>query len=420
MKDTIALVLAAGRGTRMKSDTPKVMHEVLGRPMIRYLLEAVRGAGVNDIIVIAGYKAELLKEAMGGARLITQKELLGSGHAVQTAKRALAGYSGDIIVAYGDTPLIESHTIKALITKHKSSRASATVLTVEMKDPSGYGRIARTDSGRIAKIVEENEADLYEAAIKEVNVGLYCFRAKDLFDALSEIAPKNKKKEYYLTDTIGILHKKGRRIESVLSKEDADEVIGVNTRWGLAEANRLLKMRILKRLMSETVTIEDPLTTIIYPDVKIGPETVIRPNTIIESDVEIGPKCAIGPFARIRLQVYLDEDVEIGNFVELVRTKVGAGTKIKHHSYIGDAIIGRNVNVGAGTITANFDGKAKNRTVIEDGAFIGVGSILIAPVRIGRGATVGAGCVVPKGHDVPSGATVVGVPARILKRGRRS
>ena len=413
MKDTVALVLAAGRGTRMKSDTPKVLHSILGKPMIMHLVDSIRRAGVSDIIAVAGYQAALLKAALKGVKVVTQRELLGSGDAASTARGHLVKYSGDVLIAYGDTPLIQDQTIKMLILAHKNSKACATLLTAELKDPRGYGRIVRGEDGGIVKIVEETEANLYEEVIKEINVGLYCFRAKDLFDALAEIRPKNKKKEYFLTDVIAILHKKGRTIKSV-SPKDTDEIVGVNTRSCLAEANHLLRQRVAEELMAEGVTIEDPASTIIYPDVKIGRETIIHPNTIIENDVEIGADCHIGPFARIREKVYIEDRAEIGNFVELVRTKVGSGTRIKQHSYIGDAIVGKDVNVGAGTITANYDGKNKNRTTIEDGAFIGVGAILIAPVRIGRRAIVGAGCVVPKNHDVPAGATVVGVPARIL------
>lgn len=415
MKDMISIVLAAGKGTRMRSEIPKVLHEILGRPMLRHLLDSIRGAGVDDVIVVAGYGAELLKKAIEGVKIIIQKELLGSGDAVTTAKKILKGYSGDLLVAYGDTPLLQVETINNLITRHRNSKASATLLAAELKDPRGYGRVIRDDNGNILKIVEEMEASFYEEIIEEVNVGLYCFKAKDLFDALEEIKPENKKKEYYLTDAIAILHKNKKTIESTAPK-DINEIIGVNTRGGLAAANRLLKKRIMEDLMANGVTIEDPELTTIYPDVKIGKETKIYPNTIIESGVEIGRECHIGPFARLRQGVNLEDNVEIGNFVELVRTKVGKGTKIKHHTYLGDTTVGNNVNVGAGTITANYDGKEKNRTVIEDGAFIGVGAVLIAPVKIGSRATVGAGCVVPKNHNVPKGSTVIGVPARIFAK----
>lgn len=415
MKNPIAIILAAGRGTRMKSETPKVLHKILGKPVIYYVLDSVRGAGVSDTIVIAGYGSELLQDAVKDAKIVIQKELLGSGDAVRTAGKALKNYSGDLLVVCGDTPLIRAKTIKELIAKHRSSQSAVTILTAKVNDPTGYGRIARDDDGKVTGIIEQVKASLYEEVINEINVGTYCFRAADLFEALERVRPDNKKKEIFITDTIGIMKNKGKRIESYLL-EDSDEAIGVNTRLDLAASATILKKRTTEQLMLEGVTIQDPASTVIYPGAKIGKDTTIYSNTVIESDVEIGSNCQIGPFARIRPGVSIGNDVEVGNFVELNRTKVGDDTKIKHHTYLGDAIVGEGVNIGAGTITANYDGKNKNKTVIEDGAFIGVGAILIAPVRVGSKATVGAGSVVPKEHDVPKGVTVVGIPARIYKR----
>jgi len=301
-----------------------------------------------------------------------------------------------------------------LIEKHKNAGSSATLLTARVKDPSGYGRIIRDDDKKILKIVEDLEASLYEEVIDEINVGTYCFKSGDLFDALSGVAPDNKKKEVFLTDVIGILRNKGRAIESVIT-DDPDEAEGINDRIDLANVARILKERISRELMASGVTIEDPASTTIYPDVRIGRDTVIGPNTLIENDVIIGKRCRIGPFARIRPDVTIGDEAEVGNFVELVRTSIGDGSRVKHHTYLGDTSVGKNVNIGAGTITANYDGKSKNRTIIEDGSFIGVGSILIAPVTIGKGAVVGAGSVVPKRHNVPAGATVIGIPAKIFK-----
>lgn len=416
MKEIIAIVLAAGRGTRMKSDIPKVMHRILGKPILCHILDAVRDAGLRRIITVTGYGSEYLDKAIERTKVVVQRKLLGSADAVNTARKALGRYSGDILIICGDTPLISAATIKKVIDKHRDSGASLTLLTSEVKDPRGYGRIVRDDGGRIAKIVEETETDIYEEVINEINVGTYCCRAEDLFEALASVRPANKKKEYFLTDAVEILRRKGRKIESA-PLEDPDEMIGINTRSDLAKATTILKNKILEEVMAEGVTVEDPSSTTIYPGVTIGPETIIHPDTVIESDVEIGRGCRIGPFARLRQDVRIGDSVEIGNFVELVRTKVGDGTKIKHHAYLGDAAVGRLVNVGAGAITANFDGKKKNVTIIEDGAFIGVGAVLIAPVKIGKLAVIGAGCVVPKNRNVPKGATVVGVPARIMKRG---
>lgn len=416
MNDMTAIILAAGRGTRMESDVPKVLHKILGKPIISHVLDNVKAAGISKIIVVAGYGSGELKRVLpNGVKVVIQKKLLGSGDAVETAKKALGRYSGDILVICGDTPLIQSRTIKSIVEKHVSSGAIATVLTARLKDPGSYGRIMRSTGGGVAGIMEEEGSRVHSGeAVNEINVGTYCFRAKDLFEALAKLKPDNRKKEFFLTDVMGILHNKGSRIESVSAK-DSSEIIGINTRKDLAQASATLKNTILGDLMLGGVTIEDPSSTTIYPGVKIGRDTVIYPNTLIESDVEIGAGCRVGPFARLRKGVRLGDHVEIGNFVELVRTKIGSNSKAKHHAYLGDAVVGKKVNIGAGTITANYDGKNKSMTVIGDGAFVGVGSILIAPVRIGRLAGTGAGAVVPKNHNVPAGATVVGVPARIFK-----
>ena len=416
MKNLVAVILAAGRGTRMKSSIPKVMHDILGKPMISYVIDLVNGLGADEIFVVAGYKKDLLKDALKGVKVVVQKELLGSGDAVNAAGKALKGYSGDILVVCGDTPILERDVMRELVKKHERSSASATILTAELKNPSGYGRIARNANGAIERIIEDVEASIFEKVITEINVGAYCFKAKDLFGSLEEIKSDNKKKEYFLTDVIGVLHKKGKKVEFVSAPEDTRTIIGINSRRDLAEAVRILKDAVLESLMENGVTIVDPSTTVIEPGVEIGADSVIYPNTVIETGVKMGKSCKIGPFARIRGGVELADCVEVGNFVELVRTKVGQGTKIKHHTYLGDATLGKDVNIGAGTITANYDGKNKNKTVIEDKVFVGVGSILIAPLRIGEKAVVGAGCVIPKNRHVAPGSTVVGVPARVLKK----
>lgn len=418
MKKTIAVILAAGRGTRMRSDTPKVMHEILGRPMISYVVGSVQSAGINDIVLVTGFGSGLVREFFKDSKIKTvlQKRLLGSGDAVNTARREITKFgSGNCLIVYGDTPLIKGDTLKRLIEKHRNSGASLTLLTAILKNPSGYGRIIRNTDGRIIKIAEEDEAKSYKKEIKEINVGTCIFRTEGLSSALGKIKPENAKKEYYLTDAVKIFYDGGKKIESV-SIEDPDEMIGVNSRVELAKAASCIKTRILNEFMAAGVTIQDPYTTTIYPGVKIGRNSVIYPNTIIESDVKIGEHCHIGPFTRLRPGTRVADKAEIGNFVELVRTEVGESTKVKHHTYLGDAKVGKGVNIGAGTITANYDGKNKNRTIIGDGAFVGVGAILIAPVKIGKKALVGAGTVILKGRNVKDGATAVGVPARILER----
>ncbi|MCX5678798.1 MAG: NTP transferase domain-containing protein [Candidatus Omnitrophica bacterium] len=414
MKDTVAIVLAAGRGTRMKSETPKVLHNIFGKPIISYVLDSLKNAGITRIITVAGYGSDDLRKTID-TKIVIQKKLLGSGDAVQTAKKLLGSYSGNVIVICGDTPLVTSETIKKLISKHRASGSSATLTTIRLKDPAEYGRIVRGSSGDIVKIAEEIGASDFEKTIDEVNVGTYCFKAKDLFGALKHIKPDQRKKELFLTDTIEILNKAGKVVESV-TLTDADEMIGINSRKDLAEATRFLKNKIIDEMMLSGVTVEDPLTTTIYPDAKIGQDTIIHPNTFIGPNVKIGKRCHIGPFARLTANVRVGQDVMVGNFVELVRTKIGDGCRVKHHTYLGDTSLGRKVNIGAGTITANYDGKNKNKTVVKDNAFIGVSSVLIAPITIGKNATVGAGCVVLRGRNVPDGKTVVGVPAKILEK----
>ncbi len=421
MKNIACIILAAGRGTRMKSEVPKVLQKVHRRPLLSFVLEALEGAAAGSLskkILVVGYKDEIVKNAFRGLDSVTQTELLGSGDAVRRTKSALSKFKGDILVLYGDTPFIRKETIKELIKKHTKEKASCTLLSANVKDPSGYGRILRDDNDNIVKIIEERDTSIYEKIIEEINVGLYCFNKEDLFFGLGRLKINAKKQEYYLTDIIEVLKKANKKVTSVSCKNPI-EALGINSKLDLAKANSIIRKNVLELLMLKGVTIVDPDSTFVNMNARIGKDTVIHPHTIIEEGVTIGKKCEIGPFARIREQTTIDDGVEIGNFTELVRTKISSGTKIKHMTYLGDAEIGKNVNIGAGTITANFDGKSKNKTIIEDGSFIGVGSIFIAPVRVGCGAVVGAGSVVTKGKNVPPHKTVVGIPARVLKKGRR-
>lgn len=422
MQGITGIILAAGEGRRMHSELPKVLHKVCGKPMLKYILNLFEQLEVKRSIVVVGHGAQKVKVALRGAdrniKTIRQPRLLGSADAVWQARKALAKFKGNVLVVYGDTPLVSYSSLKKLLQRHKDNSAACTILTASLKNPTGFGRIVRSEDNRILKIVEERDADTYEKAIGEINVGAYCFRTRELFSALERIKPNNAKKEYYLTDAIEVLTKKRAKVESVTTQDD-QEAFGVNSRQDLVHANTVINRRNIENLVSAGVTIIDPNTTYIHGDVQIGQDTMVYPHTVIEGKVRIGKSCRIGPFAHLRSQTILADRVEIGNFVELVRSRVNSGSKIKHHSYIGDTTVGEGVNVGAGTIIANYDGKMKNPTIIGDRAFIGVGTILIAPVKIGKGAITGAGSVVPKNNNVPAGVTVIGIPAKVLKKNRR-
>jgi bifunctional UDP-N-acetylglucosamine pyrophosphorylase/glucosamine-1-phosphate N-acetyltransferase len=415
MKNIATIILAAGEGTRMKSSLPKVLHNICGKPMLEYLIDNINAIGIDKVFVIVGHKAGLVKEKISGIKCITQNELLGTGDAVSRARSVLLKDNkiDNVLILYGDTPLLRGDTIKKLIEKHVSSSAGATLLTAQLKNPTGYGRVIRSSTGKIIKIVEELDASIYEKVIEEINVGVYCFSKRALFYGLEKIKPDNKKEEYYLTDTIESLTKSNILVESVTT-DDPDEFLGVNTRAELGKAELVMRKRILDRVMDSGVTVIDPDNTYIENGVEIKKDTVIYPYTFIENNVKIGSDCSIGPFVRLRPGTVIGDKVGIGNFVEIVRSSIGQETKIRHQCYIGDTVIGRNVNIGAGTIVANYDGREKHKTVIEDNAFIGTGTILIAPVKIGKGATTGAGSVVTRNKNVPAGKTVVGIPARLL------
>lgn len=417
MNNVAAIILAAGEGTRMKSSLPKVLHPVCGKPMIQYLIKTIESINVKKIVAIVGHKAALVKERLEGVQSVIQEELLGTGDAVLRAKKLLLKDKkvNAVLVLYGDVCLLTAGTLKKIIDRHMSTRAGCTLLTTRLKNPTGYGRVIRASNNKIIKIVEELDASIYDKIIEEINVGVYCFNKDILFEALEKVKPNRKKKEYYLTDVIEILARSNIPVESVLS-DDREEFLGVNTRNDLNKVEQVLRKRALDRIMQNGVTVIDPANTYVSDDVEIGRDTIIYPYTFIENNVKIAANCSIGPFARLRPGTIIDANVSIGNFVEIVRSKIGSFTKVRHQCYIGDTAIGKHVNIGAGTIVANYDGKNKHKTIIEDNAFIGTGSILIAPVRIGRGAKTGAGSVVTKSHDVPPGKTVIGVPAKILKK----
>lgn len=415
MKDVLAVILAAGKSTRMHSSFSKVLHKIYGKSMLEYVLGDLRAIGITGGAVVINNQNGISKKINlpKGFKFVFQKKLLGTGDALKQAEKALVNFKGHILVLYGDTPLVTKETLNKLIQKHKASNAGCTLLTTTMKHPSGYGRIVRDDKNDIIRIVEDADASLYEKMIEEVNVGVYCFRAADVFRALSHLKPKGHKREYYLTEVVELLARHKATVEYIHT-DDVNEALGVNSRMDLARAQALAKNKILTRLMQEGVGIIDPSTTHIYNDVKIDQDTVIYPFTVIESNVKIGKRCRIGPFARIRPDTVIEDEVEVGNYVEMVRCRVGSGSVIKHRCYLGDADIGRHVNIGAGTITANYDGKKKYKTTIGDKSFIGSGTILVAPVSVGRHATTGAGSVVLKNTKIPPGSVLAGVPARAI------
>ncbi|ACA58636.1 bifunctional UDP-N-acetylglucosamine diphosphorylase/glucosamine-1-phosphate N-acetyltransferase GlmU [Candidatus Desulforudis audaxviator] len=434
--DLAAVVLAAGRGTRMKSRRPKVLHRVAGRPMVGYVMEAVREAGANRIIVVAGYGHEEVAAVVNelGGEVVVQEPQLGTAHAVLQAEEKLADHRGQVLVVCGDTPLLRGETLSKLAVRHREADAAATVLTAFLDDPTGYGRVIRDAAGRFVRIVEQSDGTPEELAVREVSTGVFCFAAGGLFECLRRISPDNQQGEYYLPDALIVYLKNGLTV-STCPVEDPAEIYGINDRRQLAEVERLMRSAVLDYWMGEGVTVVDPASTYIDRAARIGRDTVIHPSSFIEGDSVIGEECEIGPNARlvrarlgdrvsVQYAVVLDSTigerttvgpfayirpgceigagVKIGDFVEIKKSVVGNESKIPHLSYVGDAVIGEKVNVGAGTITCNYDGKKKWTTVIEDGAFIGSNTNLVAPVTVGRGAYVGAGSTIRR--DVPPGA----------------
>jgi bifunctional UDP-N-acetylglucosamine pyrophosphorylase/glucosamine-1-phosphate N-acetyltransferase len=437
MTKTHVLVLAAGKGTRMKSARPKVLHAAAGRTLIDYVLDAAASLSPATVTVVVGHQGEDVARwiaARPGVRAVVQEPQLGTAHAVLQAQGALDGQAGTLVLLSGDVPLLSTGTLRALLDSHVTAGAAATVLTSRLKNPYGYGRIVR-DGGAIARIVEERDASPDERAIDEINTGVYAFEAASLFPALHGIASSNAQGEYYLTDLVAAFRQAGRPVATV-SVTDSREILGVNCRADLARVGAIVRQQVNERLMAAGVSIVDPATTYVDAGVTIGPDTVIHPNVYLEGRTRIGSNCEIlpnvrivdavigdhvvinsftvitestvasdvriGPFAHLRPGSDVRAGAHIGNFVELKKTVFGEGSKASHLSYLGDATIGAGVNIGAGTITCNYDGVNKNQTVIGDGAFIGSDSQLVAPVTVGEGAYVAAGSSIVE--DVPPGA----------------
>jgi bifunctional UDP-N-acetylglucosamine pyrophosphorylase/glucosamine-1-phosphate N-acetyltransferase len=412
----VAIILAAGQGKRMKSEKAKVLHEVCGRPMIHYVVDAARGAGARTIVVVVGYAADQVLECLQGEPNIhfaTQSEQLGTGHAVKICRPLLEDYQGPAMVLVGDEPLLRPEPLADLLARQEHESAACFLGTARVHDAMGFGRILRDSAGRFLKIVEERDCTPEEKAIREVNPSCYVFELPLLWEALDQIGTSNAQHEYYLTDAPERLMAMGRKVMA-LNVLRPDDILGVNTRQHLAHAAQVMQARIQDHWMTEGVTIVDPHNTYIDGRASIGRDTVIYPFSVISGAVKIGVDCRVGPFSHLRDGTVFEDGVEVGAFVEVSRSHIETGTVARHLAYLGDAQVGRDVNVGAGTITANFDGTRKNETRIGDRARIGSGAIMVAPVTIGSEAVVGAGAVITRGKHVDDGETVVGVPARSL------
>jgi bifunctional UDP-N-acetylglucosamine pyrophosphorylase/glucosamine-1-phosphate N-acetyltransferase len=411
-----AIILAAGEGTRMRSEIPKVLHVLCGRPMIAYAIDLAASAGVKQPIVVLGHGADAVKPRLPKeAKVVAQHKQLGTGDAVLAARKAL-GSHGDVLILYADTPLLRRTTVQRLIESHFKSNATCTLLTAHLADPSGYGRVTRNETGLVSGVVEESEANAAQRAIREINVGPLVCKVPALLEALATVKPSGAKRELFLTHIVSRLaQREGVKIQTA-RVEEVSEALGINSRADLARAIGVIRQRIVDTHLHNGVTIEDTHSTFIDHGVSIGADTVLHPYTVIETGVSIGRRCSIGPFARLRSGVSIGDDVRVGNFTELVRTKIGRRVRVNHMTYLGDAVVEEDANIGAGTITANYDGQDKHETHIGKGAFIGSDTVLIAPVKIGAGAVTGAGSVVTKEHHVPDRGIVVGVPARPLGR----
>ena len=450
------LILAAGKGTRMKSDLPKVIHPILNKPMLGYVLDAVNSVKPDKTYIIVGYKKEMINNIIDNGNLrveyVLQNRQLGTGHAISRAESKLKSYRGNILIINGDSPAITGNELKKFVGKHSSTRSVLSFITSKVENPYGYGRIIRDKKNHIQTITEESDATAEEKKINEVNSGIYCVKSKFLWEALKKLRTNNRQREYYLPDIVEYAVNSNLKV-TAHTVADSNEILGVNDKTELSNLENYLKARVLKKLYAAGVTVVDPGSTFISPDVKIGSDTVIQPNTYVYGDSKIGKSSVIGPnvyiessvignnveirfssylnsckiennvtvgpFAHLRPEAYIGDNSKIGNFVEIKKSKIGSKSKVPHLSYVGDAIVGQNVNIGAGTITCNYDGVSKNQTIIEDNVFIGSDSMLVAPVKVGRGATTAAGSTITKDVDKDSLAIERGQQKIIKGWGKR-
>jgi bifunctional UDP-N-acetylglucosamine pyrophosphorylase/glucosamine-1-phosphate N-acetyltransferase len=445
MKNFSVIILAAGTGSRMKSSLPKVMHKLSGKPLVKWVIDAVCALKPDNIVVVLGHKASSVEEYLSGSNVgfVYQKEQLGSAHAVMQAKEVLGNYNGNILVISGDVPLIKPSTLLSLVKNNEKTGSAVTVLSCKVENPFGYGRIIRKD-GLLEKIIEEKDSSLAEKLVKEVNSGVYCFD-KNLWQALLKVKQNNKKREYYLTDTIAILKEFGKKV-SLITIKDEYEVKGINNRADLSKIQAILKDNKIKELLDKGVSFIDTTNVYVSYDARIGGDTVIYPGVFIDRDVLIGKKCVIkgasyivsskigdesvisysyvegatigkrvtiGPFAHIRQESVLKENVKIGNFSEIKKAVIANNSKVNHLSYIGDADVGEYVNIGAGTVTCNYNGEKKHKTIIGSKSFVGSNVNFVAPVKIGFGALVAAGSTIT--CDVPPGRLAIARARQELK-----
>jgi bifunctional UDP-N-acetylglucosamine pyrophosphorylase/glucosamine-1-phosphate N-acetyltransferase len=449
MKNFSVVILAAGIGERMRSSLPKVMHKLSGKPLIKWVIDSVSSLKPDNIVIVLGHRAEKVEEYLSeinvkNLKIVYQKEQIGSAHAVMQAEKVFKNYSGNILVLSGDVPLINVKTLSALIKNNDKTASSITVLAAEVVNPFGYGRIVKKD-GFLERIVEEKDANISEKRINLINSGIYCFD-KNLWKALSKVKPNNSKKEYYITDTVAILKSMGKNVTLTVTK-DENEVKGINNRLELSQTEVLLKDRKVKRLFESGVSIIDANKVYISYDAKIGQDTVIYPGVFIDTSVVIGKGCVlkgssyitdakiddgsiisysyingavigknvkIGPFSHIRPGSVLKDNVKVGNFSETKKAVISKNSKVNHLSYIGDAEVGEDVNIGAGTITCNYDGINKHKTVIGSNSFVGSNVNFIAPVKVGNNALIAAGSTVTR--DVPAGKLAIARAKQELKR----